>query len=247
MGVCTSSTRNHTRSKKTNPSPINSCQPNATPHLLLIFTSIDSTHNGNMKSRHYLLNIDDVPPDGVWRIASSSSTGRTTTTRTPKTRRPGGALWRVVGAVVLLGLTLWTSVGAFTPLSPRSLSSSTQQSSSSSSYLDSLGGGEGGEGRPSFFLNREDQEEGEASTTTATFLDDRYPKTSIPDEEYYGLTNPMANNWAGSKHETYGGYLHRLGKQQQQQQHQQKGPPGRWVPGRPVAGSEEEEEEASTL
>ena len=198
-----------------------------------------------MKSRHYLLTLDDVPPGGVWRIASSSSTGRPTT-RTPKTRRPVGALRRVVGAVVLLGLSLWTSVGAFTPSSPRKIPSLSQQSSSSSSYLDSLGGGEGGEGRPSFFLNREDQEEGEASTTTATFLDDRYPNTSIPDEEYYGLTNPMANNWAGSKHETYGGYLHRLGKQHQHRQHQQKGPPGRWVPGRPVAGSEEEEE-ASTL
>jgi hypothetical protein len=33
----------------------------------------------------------------------------------------------------------------------------------------------------------------------------------MPAEEYYGLTNPMANSWAGSKHEDYGGYLKRLG------------------------------------
>jgi hypothetical protein len=33
---------------------------------------------------------------------------------------------------------------------------------------------------------------------------------AIVPEEYYGLTNPMANNWAGSKHEEYGGYLHNL-------------------------------------
>jgi hypothetical protein len=30
-------------------------------------------------------------------------------------------------------------------------------------------------------------------------------------EEFYGCTNPMANNWPGSKHEEYGGYLKRLG------------------------------------
>ena len=33
----------------------------------------------------------------------------------------------------------------------------------------------------------------------------------IVPEEYYGLTNPMANSWPGSKHEKYGGYLHNLG------------------------------------
>ena len=29
-------------------------------------------------------------------------------------------------------------------------------------------------------------------------------------EEHYGVTNPMANNWPGSKHQKYGGYLTRL-------------------------------------
>ena len=29
-------------------------------------------------------------------------------------------------------------------------------------------------------------------------------------EEWYGVTNPMANNWPGSKHEEFGGYLHKL-------------------------------------
>jgi hypothetical protein len=29
-------------------------------------------------------------------------------------------------------------------------------------------------------------------------------------EEFYGLTNPMANNWPGSKHQKYGGYLTKL-------------------------------------
>ena len=29
-------------------------------------------------------------------------------------------------------------------------------------------------------------------------------------EEFYGVTNPMANNWPGSKHQKYGGYLTRL-------------------------------------
>lgn len=33
----------------------------------------------------------------------------------------------------------------------------------------------------------------------------------IVPEEYYGLTNPMANSWPGSKHEEYGGYLKKLG------------------------------------
>jgi hypothetical protein len=33
---------------------------------------------------------------------------------------------------------------------------------------------------------------------------------AIVPEEYYGLTNPMANSWAGSKHEHYGGYMHNL-------------------------------------
>eukprot|EP00980_Cylindrotheca_fusiformis_P031318 scaffold26166_cov147-Cylindrotheca_fusiformis.AAC.1 len=35
------------------------------------------------------------------------------------------------------------------------------------------------------------------------------PEDIVP-EEYYGLTNPMANNWPGSKHEKYGGYFHKL-------------------------------------
>jgi hypothetical protein len=35
------------------------------------------------------------------------------------------------------------------------------------------------------------------------------PEDIVP-EEYFGLTNPMANNWAGSKHEKYGGYLKKL-------------------------------------
>jgi hypothetical protein len=33
----------------------------------------------------------------------------------------------------------------------------------------------------------------------------------IVPEEYYGMTNPMANSWPGSKHEKYGGYLKKLG------------------------------------
>lgn len=32
----------------------------------------------------------------------------------------------------------------------------------------------------------------------------------MPAEEYFGQTNPMANNWPGSKHQEYGGYLNRL-------------------------------------
>ena len=41
--------------------------------------------------------------------------------------------------------------------------------------------------------------------------DDRPPgPESIVPEEYYGFMNPMANNWPGSKHEQYGGYLRNL-------------------------------------
>lgn len=35
------------------------------------------------------------------------------------------------------------------------------------------------------------------------------PEDIVP-EEYFGFTNPMANNWPGSKHEKYGGYLKKL-------------------------------------
>lgn len=35
------------------------------------------------------------------------------------------------------------------------------------------------------------------------------PEDIVP-EEYYGFTNPMANNWPGSKHEKYGAYLKKI-------------------------------------
>lgn len=35
------------------------------------------------------------------------------------------------------------------------------------------------------------------------------PEDIVP-EEYFGFTNPMANNWPGSKHEKYGAYLKKI-------------------------------------
>ncbi len=48
----------------------------------------------------------------------------------------------------------------------------------------------------------------------------------MPAEEYYGHTNPMANNWPGSKHEAGGGYLKRLDAKNQQIQRDE--PPDEW-------------------
>lgn len=39
------------------------------------------------------------------------------------------------------------------------------------------------------------------------------PEDIVP-EEYFGLTNPMANNWPGSKHEKYGGYLKKIASEE---------------------------------
>ena len=121
-----------------------------------------------------------------------------------------------------LSSSSWVGVRAYTPSSSRRPflpSSSTTPLSllRESSYLDSLGGG----GLQQSFVSEEEED------STATSLDDTCQNNNIPDEEYYGLTNPMANNWAGSKHETYGGYLYRLGKPPPPPQQQQKGPPRR--------------------
>lgn len=35
------------------------------------------------------------------------------------------------------------------------------------------------------------------------------PEDIVP-EEYFGFSNPMANNWPGSKHERYGAYLKKI-------------------------------------
>jgi hypothetical protein len=47
-----------------------------------------------------------------------------------------------------------------------------------------------------------------SSGTTAPPEPDE-PERLAP-EEWYGVTNPMANNWPGSKHQKYGGYLTKL-------------------------------------
>ena len=36
------------------------------------------------------------------------------------------------------------------------------------------------------------------------------PERLLAPEEWYGVTNPMANNWPGSKDQKYGGYLTKL-------------------------------------
>jgi hypothetical protein len=44
----------------------------------------------------------------------------------------------------------------------------------------------------------------------------------IAPEEYYGCTNPMANNWAGSKHQKYGDHLTKLSGKEE------RTPPDEW-------------------
>jgi hypothetical protein len=107
----------------------------------------------------------------------------------------------VLTLVVLLTPTIVLVAAAYSPLHP-------PLPGSSSSYLDTLGQQyrQAGNGLSSPI----DDVATSSKTVGATNDNNHNNNGGVPDEEYYGLTNPMATNWAGSKHETYGGYLHRL-------------------------------------
>lgn len=85
-----------------------------------------------------------------------------------------------------------------------------------SSYLDSLNRGGGGGGAHSTDDASQPRDAEKANVKNNDNDDNDSPSMpfGMPPEEYYGHTNPMANNWPGSRHEEYGGYLKRLGPKQ---------------------------------
>ena len=50
-----------------------------------------------------------------------------------------------------------------------------------------------------------------SGTSKSVSIPPENDRERLSPEEFYGFTNPMANNWPGSKHEEYGGYLKRMG------------------------------------
>lgn len=88
---------------------------------------------------------------------------------------------------------------------------------------------------PSSYLDSLNQA-GDASSEPGDerVVDDSSASTpfGMPDEEYYGHTNPMANNWPGSKHQEYGGYLKLLGdtnkNSSKDQEHCEEASPDEW-------------------
>ena len=69
-----------------------------------------------------------------------------------------------------------------------------------SSYLDSL--------------NHHRDSASSSSSEESGEIDSASKPFGMPAEEYYGHTNPMANNWPGSRHEEFGGYLKGLANNQ---------------------------------